>query len=143
MRNHLVHAKAYPLIREKVSLCSGKSRCETFFNIQETDTFQSFVTKEVYRINRHFDWDSKCVIYLIYCKVCDLQYVESTDDKFRLWWNNYKHYQQIASEGGTPKKTTSISIFKVRTIMNYLMIVRTDPSDSTRRAFSRCENLKH
>ena len=38
--------------------------------MQETDTFQSFVTKEVYKINHHFHCDSKYVIYLISCKVC-------------------------------------------------------------------------
>ena len=54
------------------------------FNIQETDNFQSFVTKEVSKINHHFDYDSKCVISLISCKVCDLQYVGSTVDRFRL-----------------------------------------------------------
>ena len=70
LRNHLVRAKVYPLIREKRSSCCGKSRCETCFNIQETDAFQSFVKKEVYKFNHHFHCDSKCVIYLISCKVC-------------------------------------------------------------------------
>ena len=70
LRSNLVRAKVYPLIREKGSSCCGKSRCETCFNIQETDTFQSFVTKEVYKINHHFHCDSKCLTYLISCKVC-------------------------------------------------------------------------
>ena len=103
LRSHLVRAKVYPLIREKGSSCCGKSRCETCFNIQETDTFQSFVTKEVYKINHHFHCDSKCVIYLISCQVCGLQYVGSTVDRFHLRWNNYKCSQNIASEGGSPK----------------------------------------
>ena len=50
LRSHLVRAKVYPLIREKGSSCCGKSRCETCFNIQDTDNFQSFVAKEVYKI---------------------------------------------------------------------------------------------
>ena len=62
LRSHLVHAKVYPLIREKGSSCCGKSTCETFFDLPETDTFQSFVTKQVYKINHHFHCDSKCVI---------------------------------------------------------------------------------
>ena len=41
LRNHLVRA------REKESSCFGKSRCETCFNIEETNTFKSFVTKKV------------------------------------------------------------------------------------------------
>ena len=75
LRSHLVRAKVYLLIRKKGSSCCGKSRCETCFNIRETDTFQSFVTKEIYKINNHFHCDSKSVIYLISCKVCGLQYV--------------------------------------------------------------------
>ena len=104
LRSYLVRAKVYPLIREKVYSYCGKSRCETFCNIQGTDNFQSFVTKEVYKINHHFHCDSKCVICLISCKVCGLQYVGSTVDRFRLRWNNYKCSQRIASEGGTPKQ---------------------------------------
>ena len=78
LRSHLIRKKVYPLITEKGSSYCVKTRCETCFNIQETDTFQSFVTKEVYKINHHFHCDSKCVIYLISCKVCGLQYVGST-----------------------------------------------------------------
>ena len=95
LRSHLVRAKVLPLIRGKRSSCCGKSSCEICFNIQETDTFQSFVTKEVYKINHHFHCDSKYVIYPISCKVCGLQYVGSTVDRFHL-----------------------------RTIMDYLRIVR-------------------
>ena len=104
LRSYLVRAKVYPLIREKGYSYCGKSRCEIFFNIQGTDNFQSFVTKEVYKINHHFHCDSKCVICLISCKVCGLQYVGSTVNRFRLRWNNYKCSQRIASEGGTPKQ---------------------------------------
>ena len=78
LRNHLVRAKVYPLLREKKSSCCGKSRCETCFNIKETNTFQSFVTKKVYKINHHFHCDSKCIVYFLSCKVCGLKYVEST-----------------------------------------------------------------
>ena len=39
LRNHLVLAKVYPLLREKGSSCCGKSRCETCFKIKETNTF--------------------------------------------------------------------------------------------------------
>ena len=93
----------YCLLREKGSCC-GESRCETCFNIKETNTFQSFVTKKVYEINHHFHCDSKCIVYLLSCKVCGLQYVESTVDRFRLRWNNYKCSQRVALEGGTPKQ---------------------------------------
>ena len=48
-------------------------------------TVFSFVTKEVYQINHNFHCDSKYVIYLIFRTVCGLQYVGSTDDRFRPW----------------------------------------------------------
>ena len=104
LRSHLVCAKVYPLIIEKGSLCCGKIRCENCFNIKETEIFQSFVTKEVYKINHHFQCDSKCVIYLISCKVYGLKYIGSTVDRFCLRWNNYKCSQRIASGGGTLKQ---------------------------------------
>ena len=104
LRSHLVCTNIYPLSREKGSSCCGKSRCEICFNIQETDTIQSFATKEVYKINHHFHCDSKCIIYLISCKVCDLQCVGSTVDRFHLRCNNYKCSQRIASKSGTPKQ---------------------------------------
>ena len=81
LRNHLVRAKVYPLLKEKESSCCGKSRCETCFNIKKTSTFQSFFTKKVYKINHHFHCDSKCIVYFLYCKVCGLKYVESTVDR--------------------------------------------------------------
>ena len=49
LRNYLVRAKLYQLIREKGTFCCGKSRCETCCDIKQTDTFESFVTKKVYK----------------------------------------------------------------------------------------------
>ena len=46
LKNHFFCAKVYPLNREKGSSCCGKNKCETCFNILNTDTFQSFVTKK-------------------------------------------------------------------------------------------------
>ena len=37
LRDHLVRAKMFPLIREKGTFCCGKSRCETCCNIKQTD----------------------------------------------------------------------------------------------------------
>ena len=96
----------YPLIREKSTFYCGKSRCETCYNIKQTDTFESFVTKKVYKINHSFNWDSQCMIYLFSCKVCGIQYVSPTVDRFRLKWNNYnyKTCQRNAADGGTPNQ---------------------------------------
>ena len=37
--------------------------------------------------------------YLLSCKVCDLQYVGSTTNKFRLRWNNYEENDRKALRG--------------------------------------------
>ena len=46
LRSHSVPTKVYLLIWEKGTSCCGKSRCKTSLNIQETDHFQSFVSKK-------------------------------------------------------------------------------------------------
>ena len=141
LRNDLVQAKVYPLLREKWSSCCGKSRCETCFNIKETNTFQSFVTKKVYKINHHFHCDSKCIVYLLSCKVCRLQYVGSTVDRFRLRWNNYKCSQRGALQGGAPKQNYFHQHFlsedhhRLLEDCEIILIDKTDFSDSTRREF--------
>ena len=62
LRNHLVRVKVYTVIREKDTFYCGKRRCETCCNIKQTDTFERFLTKKVYKINHSFNWDSKCLI---------------------------------------------------------------------------------
>ena len=126
LRNHLVRAKVYTLLREKGSSCCGKSRCKTCFNIKETNTFQSFATKKIYKINHHFHCDSKCIVYLLSCKVCGLQYVGSTVDRFCLRWNNYKCSQRAALAGGTPKQNYfwhKIKMTQFTCIINNLWLV--------------------
>ena len=102
VRNHLV--QVYFMLREKGSSCCGKSGRETRFSTKETKTFQSFFIKKVYKINHHFHCDSKCIVYFLFCKVCGLQYVGSTVDRFRLRWNNSKCSQRVPLEGGTPRQ---------------------------------------
>ena len=141
LRNHLVRAKAYHLLREKRSSCCGESRCEACFNIKEINTFQSFVTKKAYKINHHFHCDSKCIVYFLSCKVCALQYVGSTVVRFRLRWNNYKCSQRAALEGVTPKQNYFHQHFLSEEHLGLLedcqitLIDKTDSSDPTRREF--------
>ena len=72
LRKYLVRAKVYPLIRQKGTFCCGKSRCETCCKLKQTDTFESFFTKNVYKKNHSFNCDSKCLIYFFPCKVCGI-----------------------------------------------------------------------
>ena len=63
LRNHLVRDKVYPLIREKDTFCCGKSRCESCCNRKQTETFENFMTKKVYKIIHSFNCYSKSLIY--------------------------------------------------------------------------------
>lgn len=80
-----------PLLEDKELSCCGKSRCETCFNIKKINAFVTFeknvllrfVIKNIYKSNHQNHFDSKCFIYLLYCKVCGLQCFRSTFDKFR------------------------------------------------------------
>ena len=113
LRNRLVRAKVYPLTRTKGGkryIFCWTSWCKTCSNIKQTDTFGSFVTMKVYKINYSFKCDSKCLIYLFSSKFCGIQCAGSSADSF--WWNNYKSCQRNAAaleEHAT--KTISISIF--------------------------------
>ena len=99
LKRFLVRSKVYPLERKVGSAkCNGK-RCLVCLNINETDTFESFQTKQKYKINHHLNCNDKCLIYLLSCKVCGLQYVGSTTDKFRFRWNNYKENDRKALRG--------------------------------------------
>ena len=88
----MVSAEVYPLLRQcRSSGCNKKYR-----------RFSEFITKESYKINHKFDRGSKCIIYLFSCKICRLQYVGSTVERFRFRWNNYKFGQRGAAQGATP-----------------------------------------
>ena len=90
LKSFLVRSKVYPLERKVDSAkCNGK-RCQVYLNINETDTFESFQTKQKYKINQQLNCNDKCLLDLLSCKVCGLQYVGSANDKFRLRRNNYK-----------------------------------------------------
>ena len=148
LKNHLVRAKLYPLVREKGTFWCGKSRCETCCNVKQIDTFESFVTKNVYKINHSFNCDSKCLIYLLSCRVCGIQYVGSTVDRFRLRWNNYKSCQRDAASGGSPNQNYFHQHFLseghngLEQDCEIIFIDKTDPSDPTRREYFWMRVLK-
>ena len=99
LKSFLVRSKVYPLEGKVGSAkCNGK-RCQELLNINETDTFESFQTKQKCKINHHLNCNDKCLIYLLSCKACGLQYVGSTTDKFHLHWNNYKENDRKVLRG--------------------------------------------
>ena len=99
LKSYLVRSKIYPLERKVGSEKCKSKRCLVCLNVSETDIFQSFQTKEQNKINDQPNCNNKCLIYFLLCKVCGLQYVGSTTDKFRLSWNNYKENNQKAKRG--------------------------------------------
>ena len=98
-KSYLVRSKIYPLERKVGSEKCNSKRCLVCLNVSKTDVFQSFLTKKQYKINHQLNCNDKCLIYLLSCKVCGLQYVGSTTDKFRLRWNNYKENNPKAKRG--------------------------------------------
>ena len=91
LSSYLLRAKLYPLERSVGSFkCNGK-RCQICMNVTESNTFSSSVDKKEYVINHSFNCNDKCIIYLLTCNKCKMQYIGKTVDHFRLRWNNYKH----------------------------------------------------
>ena len=86
LSSYLVRVKLYPIERIVGShKCKGK-RCEVCLNVHKTSCFSSSVTNETYKINYQFEYKEKCLIYLLTCKKC----LKQTIDTFRHRWNNYK-----------------------------------------------------
>ena len=80
---YLVRAKVYPLERTESSFECNEIRCQDCLNFNETDTFTITVTKQTYKINHKCNCSDKCLIYLLKCKKCLIQYVGKTADTFR------------------------------------------------------------
>ena len=112
-------------------------------NINETDTFESFQTKQKYRINHHLNCNDKCLICLLSCKVCGLQYVVSTTDKFRLRWNNYRENDRKALRGEEHMQPELLEHFAADNHNCFLsdssitLIDKTDGSDPMRRVLEK------
>ena len=101
LSSYLARAKLYPTERTVRSYkCSGK-RCEVCRNVNETSTFTSTVTGETYIINNRFNCNRRCLVYLLTCNMCKIQYVGQTIDQFRLRWNNYKSDSRKHGQGAT------------------------------------------
>ena len=67
----------------------GSGRCPVCQHLEPGDTFVSHITPK-YSINYELDCKSSNAVYLISCKVCQIQYVGSTTTKFKFRFNNHK-----------------------------------------------------
>ena len=148
LRSHLVRSKLYPQKRKISSSKCNSPRCLTCNNIKECDTFTSHVTKETFKINHHFNYNSKCLIYCFSCKVCAKQCAGSTSDKFRYRWNNYKNCQRKAEREEDHMKKYFHDHFLSKDhdgLLNNFeitLIGKTDPSDPKRREEFRRTKLR-
>ena len=137
--SYLVRAKVYPLERTVGSFKCKKSRCQVCLNVNETDTFTSTVTKKTYKINHKFDCSDKCLIYLLTCKKCLIQYVGKTVDEFRYRWNNYKsnsrNYDcnQPCMQRHLYEHYSSVGHCGFLEHVSITLIDKTDPSDPLKR----------
>jgi hypothetical protein len=135
LKDMLVHSKICVQtdsnLQNGMNRCNNR-RCEICDLVLTGNRFSSGVTGDSFYINKHFDCNSKNVVYLISCEVCAMQYVGTTNN-FRLRVNNHRSrlrkikanddilYKHFHSEGHSPDH------FKIQ------IIDSNDPKDPTRR----------
>ena len=131
-----MRAKVYPVEERLVgSRKCLRNRCQVCKNVVETDTFQSFVDKKVYKIKHRFTCRDKCLVHLLSsCKVCERQYTGQTVDEFRYRWSNYKDNNGKSLRGDEHKQAGFFVHFKSLDYNGFLedieitFIDETDPS---------------
>ena len=146
LRSHLVSVKVYPVGEKLVgSRKCNKNRCQVCKNVIETETFQYFVDKKVYKINDRFTCSDKYLVYPLSCKVCGMQYNGQTNDKFRYRWkgNNWKSLR-----GEDHKQAGFFAHFQTAGHSGFIndteirFIDKTDPCDRYRREDFWIDTLK-
>ena len=139
LSNYLLRAKMYPIERIVGSKNCGSKRCEVCINVNETSTFTSTVTGETFIINHKFDCNIRCLVYLLTCRKCTIQYVGQTMDQFRSRWNNYKSDSRKYSRGDSCMQQHLFNHFCTSGHAGFLddvsitFIDKTDPSDPLKR----------
>ena len=139
LSSYLVRVKLYPTERTVGSCkCNGKN-FEVSINVNETSTFASTVTGETYIINHRFDCNERCLVYLLTCNKCKMQYVGQTIDQLRSRWNNYKRDSRNHDPGATCMQQHLFNYFCTSDLCSFLEDVsltfmdKTDPSDPLKR----------
>ena len=148
IRDYLVRAKLYPLERNVGSRKCNKRRCEVCSNIESADLFSSTVTGETFKINHYFNCDSKCLVYLITCRTCKLQYTGHTCNAFRRRWNNYRCWARKAERDEECKQKCLHENFLQDDHYGFLndvqvtLMGKTQVSDLTKREYFWMRTLK-
>ena len=116
-----------------------EKKCLFCLNVAEMDTFESFQTKKQYKINQNLNCNDECLVYLLSCKICGLQYLGSTIGPFCYCWNNYKDNNRKAERGVEHVRADLFEHFDSNGHNGFLedctinLIDKTDGADSTRR----------
>ena len=104
--------------------CNGKcDLCKIY--LIETNFFTSCSTGRYYRIRQHIYCKSRNVIYLVTCNKCNLQYVGSTSNEFKVRFRNHK------SAMLTGKNTCEVAIHFNRE-QHVLLTIKTNGKNSRR-----------
>ena len=94
---------------------------------------------KVYKINHRFACSDKCLVCLLLCKVCGIQYNGQTNDKFRYRCNNYKDNNRKSVRGKVYKQAGFFAHFQTAGHSGFIneseirFIDKTDSSGPTRR----------
>ena len=99
LSSYLVRTKLYPTERTVVSYKCGGKCCEVCKNVNETSTFTSTVTVETHIIYHRFGCNERCLVCLLTCNKCKMQYVGQTIDQLQSRWNNYKSESKKHGQG--------------------------------------------
>ena len=67
--------------------------------MHQRDTSESWDTGKQYKMNLSFNCNSRNVVYLLKCKICEKRYVVSTVTKFRSRFNQYKSNKNLSGKG--------------------------------------------
>ena len=100
LSSHLVRAKLYPTERVVGFFKCNKPWCLVCVNVTGTNSFSRTVTGKTCKINHKFDFDENCLVYLLMCKHCSIQYVGQTVADFHYQWSNYKDNCRKYSRNG-------------------------------------------
>lgn len=77
-----MRAKLHPINRRVGYFQPDNKCCEVCKYITENDTFTSNVIGENFKINHHFGFNDKCLVYLLTCTKRRKQYTGQNTDTF-------------------------------------------------------------
>ena len=116
LKDYLVRARLKPAdsgVREQGTVKCGNKRCMICKeHLKIGQSFTSKKTNKSYSINYHLDCNSENVVYLLSCRVCNLQYVGSTVTSFRLRFNNHKSRIATHSKASRAYKDMDDPLYK-------------------------------